>query len=79
MIGSLYVPSVADKEYPPLAEVLAVGSKVSVDCPQPGARVLFKRRPASALIQDNRDPDQPAEWENMLMLREEDILGVVES
>lgn len=77
MIGSLYVPDTVDKVYPSTAEVLAVGPRVSQDCPAPGMRVMFKRRPASALIQDNRIPDQNPEWDGMLMLREEDLLGEV--
>jgi len=43
----------------------------------PGTRVLFKRRPMSALIPDTR-LGGPEEFKGLLMLREEDILGIIE-
>ena len=76
-IGSLYIPDVADKVYPPIGEILRLGPKVGPDCPPVGSRVLFKRRPSSALVQDDRVPDQNEDWKDMVMLREEDILGEV--
>lgn len=79
MIGSLYIPDVVGKNYPPFGVIVAVGAGVSVDCPLPGARVLFKRRPASALVQDEREPGQDKSWVGLVMLHEEDLLGVVES
>lgn len=52
--------------------VVAIGTdpKISVAV---GDRVTFKRRPASALWERAGD-----EWEDLLMLREEDIIGVIE-
>lgn len=76
-VGSLHLPDSANKNYPDLATVLAVGPKVTDQCPGAGARVLFTRRPGSALIQDDRVPDQNSEWLNLLMLREEDIMAEI--
>lgn len=77
MINGLHLPDSAKKNYPNLATIVAVGSKVSDECPRELARVLFARRPGSALIQDDRIPDQNSEWANLLMLREEDILAEI--
>ncbi len=43
---------------------------------KPGDRVLFKRRPSSALIPDPREGGRE-DWVNLLILREEDIIGVI--
>lgn len=77
-IGSILIPEVAGKDWPQTGEVIAVGARVSQDCPPPGARVYFRSRPASAFIQDDRIPDQHKEWDGLVRLLEEDLLAVIE-
>lgn len=82
-IGMLYVPQ-GEEEYPPIATVLkvgpgkydATGQRLPLDV-KPGDRVLFKRRGMTALIPDSREGGRE-EWKDVLVLREDDILGVVE-
>lgn len=59
--------------------VLAMGRRVKAKEIKPGVRVLFKSRPSSALIRDSREPDQPREWEGVIVLREDDILCILEA
>lgn len=72
----IVAPDSAGKDYPPTGTVVAVGAQ-NEDV-RPGDRVLFKRRPSSALIQDDRIPDQHDPWRGLIMLYAEDILAVME-
>lgn len=74
--GGLHIPGTADKDWPPTGTVVAVGPK-NEDV-RPGDRVLFARRPASALVQDDRFPDQTEAWKGLIRLYAEDILAIVE-
>jgi chaperonin GroES len=75
--GGLFMPQGARETYKDIGTVIAVGPgrttedgetiPVSV---QVGERVLFKRRPASAL---------EGEWDGLLLLKDDDILGVLEA
>lgn len=75
LASGLYVPDTAERALQEdLATVVLVGPKVlEVNA---GDRVLFKRRPCTALIPDEREGG-PEEWKDLLMLRETDIIGVV--
>lgn len=74
--NGLYVPDSARRElYDDYATVLGVGPK-ALDV-KAGDRVLFKRRAGTALIPDLREGGR-AEWINLLMLREADIIGIIE-
>ncbi len=82
-IGSLYVPQ-GSEQYPNEGTVLAVGpgkfypgcaSRIPPDVAV-GDVVLFKRKPGSALIADSREGG-PAEFKDLIMLREDDLLVVV--
>lgn len=59
--------------------VLAVGRRVKAKEIRPDVQILFKSRPSSALIRDSREPDQRREWEGVIVLREEDILCILET
>lgn len=73
--SGLYLPDVCARELQDdFATVLSVGPKALEVAP--GDRVLFKRRPGTALIADKREGGPP-EWMDLLMLRETDIIGVV--
>jgi len=80
--SGLYLPESADHAlYNNFATVLAVGSTVNADDVKVGDRILFKRAPGTALVPDARDAAlyaDSAEWVDLLMLRIEDIIGVVE-
>ena len=83
--SGLYLPQGHRDLHDDFGTVLAVGpgriTSGGVRIPmevKPGDRVLFKRRPASALVRDPREGGYPKEWENILVLREDDILGIVE-
>lgn len=76
-IGSFFVPDSAMKEWPQTATVLRLGPQVSDDCPRPNSRVIFRRRPGSALNPDDREPGLPTEFDDLLMLQEDDILAEV--
>lgn len=65
--SGIFLPQNSRDLYDDYATVIAVGPKV-VDV-KAGDRVLFKRRPASAL---------EGEWKDYLMLKEEDMLAVIE-
>lgn len=74
--SGLYIPQSAEREFQEdMATVLAIGPKV-VDVAV-GDVVLFGRRPNSALIPD-RNSLGPKGWEDVLVLREEDMIAVVE-
>ena len=76
MRGGLYIPDTA-KEKPQEGEVLAVGNgkllengtRISIDL-KPGDRVLFGKYAGTEIKLDG---------EELLILREDDVLGVVES
>lgn len=78
--SGLYVSDSAARELQEdTAEVLAIGPKV-LDVAA-GDHVIFKRRADSALIPDRLDlklEGTRREWEDLLMLRESDILLVIE-
>jgi co-chaperonin GroES (HSP10) len=71
-IGSLFVPQ-GKEEYPNFGTVLAVGSLV--EDVTVGARILFQRKPGSAISPEARAKD---EYYGLLVLPEEHILAVVE-
>ncbi len=77
VIGLIHVPD-GSEEWPQTGVILAVGPRVKDPELVPGLRVLFKPRPASALIWDKREGNNRPEWDRVTQLREEDILGVVE-
>lgn len=83
--GLIFAPQ-GSETWPVTATVIAVGpgriteggARVALDPGLvPGARVIFKRKPSSALVPDLREGD-PNEWRDLIMLREEDILGIIE-
>lgn len=82
-VGSLFVPQ-GSEDYPNHGTILAVGPGTVTQGGQfveltvsVGQRVLFKRRPNTALVPDARE-DSGSEFKNLLMLRESDILAIVE-
>lgn len=80
LASGLYVPDIAARELQQdFAEVLALGPEVEGEPydVKVGDRVLFTRRPGTALVYDPRDAD-PNGWKDLLMLFETDIVGVVE-
>lgn len=81
--GLIYAPQ-GEEHWPPFATVVAVGpgatDRFGERVPPgvaAGDRVLFKRRADTSLSPDSREGSTPG-WEDLLMLRESDILGVVE-
>ena len=82
--GLLYAVQGAE-DYPSYGTVLKIGNLVdrrgnTVEADvSPGDRVMFKRRPMSALIPDAREGGRE-EWKDMLVLHYwDDILCVVEA
>ena len=74
--SGLYLPDSAVRDLQEdLGAVLGVGPGVTEVWP--GDRVLFKRRPGSALVPDSRLGGD-SEWIDVLMLREDDIIGIIE-
>lgn len=74
--SGLYVPDRCARELQDdFGTVEGVGPKV-LDV-RVGDRVLFRRRADTALIPDKREGGRP-EWIDLLVLRESDIIGVVE-
>lgn len=73
MRGALYVPQ-GKEEYPNMGTVLAIGSKV--DCVNVGDRVVFQRKPASAISPEARSAD---EYYGLLVLPDDHILAIVEA
>jgi chaperonin GroES len=85
LASGLYLPDTASRELQEdFGTVLAVGpgavgpggQRIPMEVAV-GDRVLFKRRPSSALIPDEREGG-PAEWKDVLVLREEDIIAVID-
>lgn len=76
-IGHIIIPDSVGKDYPSTGTVLRIGPKVTVDTCDAGDRVIFRRRPDSALVPDDREPGQAELWKNLLMLREDDIMAVI--
>jgi chaperonin GroES len=80
-VGSLFVPQ-GSEDYPNYGTVEAVGPGAVVNgrrvepSVKAGDRVLFKRKASSSLFPDARDGQ--SELRDFLMLREEDILAIVE-
>ena len=72
-IGMIYTPD-GSEEYPCFGTVEAVGSTVT--CVAVGDRVLFQRKPSSALCRDWREGD-PEGWRDLLNLPEGHIMAVV--
>jgi co-chaperonin GroES (HSP10) len=77
MTTFLHLPDGAER-WPTVGTVLDVGARVKTSEIVVGVRVLFKSRPASALIPDDREPGAQKEWERVIMLREDDILCILE-
>lgn len=75
-IGSIHIPQGTREGYEDVGVVRAVGRKVTIDV-KPGDRVTFKRQPASALIRHPGEGD-PNGWKNLLILKEENVTGVIE-
>lgn len=81
--GVLFAPQ-GSEEYPPMGTVLKVGpgkvgpggGRIPLDV-KPGDRVMFKRKPGSALVPDAREGDERG-WKDLLVLTEDDILLVLE-
>lgn len=73
-IGTLYVPQGLE-HYPNFATVVAIGPEVQSEL-KVGDRVLFKRKPDSALNPDTREGK--SEFDDLLVLPEENILAIVE-
>jgi chaperonin GroES len=74
--SGLYIPQGAREGYEDTAIVRAIGPGVTADL-KVGDRVIFQRQPSSALLPDARELDANG-WKNLLMLKEENILAVVE-
>lgn len=81
--SGLYMPQGQRDSWRDIGTVVAVGpgkyengTRRELDV-KPGDRVLFKRRPASALNGDGLEGGRE-EWKDMIVLLEEDIIGVIE-
>jgi co-chaperonin GroES (HSP10) len=64
--GGLHLPD-GSWDWPVCGTVLAIGPQVTGLAV--GERVLFRSRGSTALIPDTREPDQPASWERVVVLR----------
>jgi len=73
-LGGLYLPQNSRELYDDFGTVIAVGSEIT--CVVAGDRVLFKRRPGSALNPDKREGT--SDLDDLLVLQEEDLLAVIE-
>lgn len=73
-IGIFYVPQ-GSENYPNYGTVEAVGPGVTENI-KVGDRILFKRKPDSALNPDTREGK--SEFDGLLVLPEEYILAIVE-
>jgi co-chaperonin GroES (HSP10) len=80
--GILFAPQ-GHETWPTVGTIVALGPQV--EHPEdlaPGTRVLFKRRPkgsgCGALVPDAREGG-PDELKDLVVLREDDILGLVEA
>jgi co-chaperonin GroES (HSP10) len=74
--SGLYIPQGHRAGYEDRAEIIAIGPKVTADI-KVGDIVIFERKPSRALNPDIREGD-PENWKDLLMLKEDDILAVVE-
>lgn len=74
--GGLWVPD-GSESWPTFGLVLEVGPRVKEPSIVAGCRVLFKSRPGSALTPDEREGGKDV-WERVVMLKEENILALVE-
>lgn len=85
--GLLVAPEGSEK-WPPTATIVAVGPgiaradgmRVAMDPDLvPGTRVVIRRRAATALVPDGRAAHlSPPEFKDLIMLREDDILMVID-
>lgn len=81
--SGLYMPQGVRERWSDVGTVRAVGPGVYVNGVRiplevkEGDRVVFKRRPSSALNGDGLEGGRE-EWKNLLRLQEEDIIGVIE-
>lgn len=80
--SGLFLPQGSRDLYDDYGTVIAVGPGIAVEggeiipvSVKPGDRVMFKRRPASLINPDAREGD---EWFNYLMLKDEDIVAVLD-
>lgn len=73
-VGSLFLPQNSRELYDDYGTVVAVGGDVKEDI-KIGDRVLFQRQPGSALNPDKRDG--ASEWDNLLVLDENNIVAVI--
>lgn len=83
--GLIFAPQ-GSETWPNIGTVVAVGPGKFNDQGErepmdeglvPGARVMFQRKPSSALEPDAREGNRP-EWKDLLMLTEADIIGILE-
>ncbi len=77
-VNGLYLPQ-GSEEWDQRGTVLAVGPLVREPGIVPGARVLFRPRAGTALVPDRREPDQPASWERVVVLRTGEVEGAATS
>lgn len=83
LASGLYIPTGHRDTYEDIAEILelgpgeidATGERVPFSVAV-GDRVVFARRAGTALFPDNREPDN--DYRGLLMLREDDIVGIIE-
>lgn len=75
--GGIHLPNGSER-WPDEGTVLEVGTRVKATELIAGVRVLFKSRANSALIPDTRMPGGKKEWERVVMLREDDVLCILE-
>ncbi len=72
--GLLFVPD-SKEEYPNMGTVRGVGPDVQELAITAGTRVIFKRKPDSALVPEGRPGEQ---FYGLLVLPEDNILAVIE-
>ncbi len=75
MEGHIHLPD-GSETWPPMGDIVAVGPKVKSRDLVPGAKVIFKSRPATALIPDTRFGG-PKTWERVVKVHEDDVLCVI--
>lgn len=77
MRGLIHMPQ-GSEDWPPYGKVLALGPRAFEDgSVKVGDRVFFLRQPGAALNPDSREGK--SEFDNLLMLKEENVVGVLES
>jgi co-chaperonin GroES (HSP10) len=74
--SGLFMPQGHRMGYEDRAVIEAIGPKVELDI-KVGDTIIFERKPSRALNPDSREGDAEG-WKDLLMLKEEDILAVVE-